>query len=81
MPRSSSELGTEGRQGNRSLIHCPDCGKPTYTHVRYGDIAIWCRHCEKLFEVLIKGGIQEDKAGSKQARPETGPEATSQRPA
>jgi len=41
-------------QEGRTLVHCPDCRRPTFTYVGYGDVAVWCRHCERTFEVLIK---------------------------
>ena len=46
---------------DRTLLYCPDCRKPTYTYVGYGDVAVWCRHCKSAFEVLIKLPDRSDK--------------------
>ena len=47
----------------RTLLHCPNpnCRKPTFTYIAHGDISVWCRHCKKAFEVLIKPSNSADE--------------------
>ena len=49
-----SKLTRHADEHRRTWIHCPTCRKPTYTHVRFGDVEVWCKHCRAPFEVVIR---------------------------
>lgn len=35
-------------------LHCPVCGKRSYTKIKWGEVIVHCKNCKNDFEVKIQ---------------------------